>query len=82
MTRVSKLMLDNKVDYINRLLGLTEMTFRIEYYNGTCRVVRKVSGVGCTTNISMLGTKRETLTFLEGMQNGLEFGKTLGFAKL
>ena len=77
MERVGNRKLENRCDYINRLMRTPDMV-HIEYYNGMSRVCKFIEAgeiMGrtnyCTHNLSLLGTKRESLNFLNGMAAGL-----------
>ncbi len=74
--RITTKQLQVKLEYINNLLNLDPekgKAFGLDAYSGKTRVIRYVNGIGgAESNVSLLGTKRETLTFIDGMITGLE----------
>lgn len=69
MNRITKSMLSERCDHINAQLPTARRVF-VRYAYGNSMVCIETEGGG-RNGVSMPGTKRETMTFLDGMFSAL-----------
>ena len=83
--RATKAQLEAQVAFLNSKHGMEDgvslQFFVLEFYNGCQRLCFNIDSNGCSSNVTLLMTKRELGLVLDGMIQALAFAKIYPLVK-